>query len=108
MLWAWSQGDSFLGYGVSLTLFVLALRHIGNARTGVFLASAVRWCRASLDCVDRRRYSASLSGKHLQKLLKVHNIDWMAIKRSYKKQLAAPRKDRNSKHESVNRSRTRP
>ena len=28
----------FLGYGVSLTLFVLALRHIGTARTGAYFS----------------------------------------------------------------------
>jgi hypothetical protein len=53
------------------------------------------------------RSKKPLSGKHLQKLLKVHNIDWMAIKRSYKKHLAAQRRDRNSKHELVSRPRTR-
>jgi drug/metabolite transporter (DMT)-like permease len=30
----------FLGYGVSLVLFVLALRHIGTARTGAYFAMA--------------------------------------------------------------------
>ena len=30
----------FFGYGVSLTLFVLALRHIGTARTGAYLSTA--------------------------------------------------------------------
>jgi drug/metabolite transporter (DMT)-like permease len=30
----------FFGYGVSLTLFVLALRHLGAARTGAYYASA--------------------------------------------------------------------
>ena len=30
----------FLSYGVSLTLFVLALRHIGSARTGAYFSSA--------------------------------------------------------------------
>lgn len=30
----------FLGYGVSLTLFVLALRHLGTARTGAYFATA--------------------------------------------------------------------
>ncbi|MGH6718238.1 MAG: DMT family transporter [Alphaproteobacteria bacterium] len=30
----------FLGYGVSLTLFVLALRHLGTARTGAYYATA--------------------------------------------------------------------
>ena len=30
----------FLGYGVSLALFVLALRHLGTARTGAYFATA--------------------------------------------------------------------
>ena len=30
----------FFGYGVSLTLFVLALRHIGTARTGAYFSTA--------------------------------------------------------------------
>jgi drug/metabolite transporter (DMT)-like permease len=30
----------FLGYGVSLTLFVLALRHVGTARTGAYFSVA--------------------------------------------------------------------
>lgn len=30
----------FLGYGVSLTLFVVALRHIGTARTGAYFSTA--------------------------------------------------------------------
>lgn len=30
----------FLGYGVSLTLFVLALRHLGSARTGAYFSLA--------------------------------------------------------------------
>lgn len=30
----------FLGYGVSLTLFVLALRHLGSARTGAYFSMA--------------------------------------------------------------------
>ena len=30
----------FFGYGVSLTLFVLALRHIGTARTGAYFSLA--------------------------------------------------------------------
>lgn len=30
----------FLGYGMSLTLFVLALRHIGTARTGAYFSLA--------------------------------------------------------------------
>ena len=30
----------FLGYGVSLALFVLALRHLGTARTGAYFSLA--------------------------------------------------------------------
>src|SRR3546814_19044498 len=30
----------FLGYGVSLVLFVLALRHLGTARSGVYFSMA--------------------------------------------------------------------
>src|SRR5262249_13605195 len=30
----------FLGYGVSLVLFVLALRHLGSARTGAYFSTA--------------------------------------------------------------------
>jgi hypothetical protein len=30
----------FLGYGVSLALFVLALRHLGTARTGAYFSTA--------------------------------------------------------------------
>jgi drug/metabolite transporter (DMT)-like permease len=30
----------FLGYGVSLTLFVIALRHLGTARTGAYFSTA--------------------------------------------------------------------
>ena len=30
----------FLGYGVSLTLFVLGLRHLGAARTGAYFSTA--------------------------------------------------------------------
>lgn len=30
----------FLGYGLSLVLFVLALRHLGTARTGAYFSSA--------------------------------------------------------------------
>ena len=33
-------GLGFLGYGVSLTLFVLALRHLGTARTGAYFSLA--------------------------------------------------------------------
>jgi drug/metabolite transporter (DMT)-like permease len=33
-------GLGFLSYGVSLTLFVLALRHLGTARTGAYFAAA--------------------------------------------------------------------
>jgi hypothetical protein len=30
----------FLGYGISLVLFVLALRHLGSARTGAYFSTA--------------------------------------------------------------------
>lgn len=33
-------GVGFLGYGVSLVLFVLALRHLGSARTGAYFSTA--------------------------------------------------------------------
>lgn len=35
-----SGSVGFLGYGVSLTLFVLALRHLGTARTGAYFSVA--------------------------------------------------------------------
>ncbi|HCX30783.1 MAG TPA: hypothetical protein DHU55_13615 [Blastocatellia bacterium] len=38
------------------------------------------------------RMKKPLSGKHLQKLLKKHNIDWVKIKKSYKKRLIAEKK----------------
>lgn len=37
---AMAAAIGFLGYGVSLTLFVLALRHIGTARTGAYFSLA--------------------------------------------------------------------
>ncbi|MND07304.1 hypothetical protein D3C83_291930 [compost metagenome] len=30
----------FLGYGISLTLFIVALRHLGTARTGAYFSVA--------------------------------------------------------------------
>jgi len=36
----WSAVVGFLGYGVSLALFVLALRHLGAARTGAYFSTA--------------------------------------------------------------------
>jgi drug/metabolite transporter (DMT)-like permease len=33
-------GLGFLGYGVSLVLFIVALRHLGTARTGAYFATA--------------------------------------------------------------------
>ena len=30
----------FLGYGISLAMFVLALRHLGSARTGAYFSTA--------------------------------------------------------------------
>lgn len=35
-----AAGVGFLGYGVSLSLFVLALRHLGSARTGAYFSAA--------------------------------------------------------------------
>lgn len=32
--------DGFIGYGISLVLFVVALRHIGTARTGAYFSTA--------------------------------------------------------------------
>jgi drug/metabolite transporter (DMT)-like permease len=37
---AGAAGVGFLGYGVSLVLFVLALRHLGTARTGAYFSTA--------------------------------------------------------------------
>jgi drug/metabolite transporter (DMT)-like permease len=37
---ATAAGVGFLGYGVSLTFFVLALRHVGTARTGAYFSLA--------------------------------------------------------------------
>lgn len=37
---AWALSIGFIGYGVSLVLFVLALRHIATARTGAYFATA--------------------------------------------------------------------
>lgn len=36
----WSALVGFLGYGASLALFVLALRHLGTARTGAYFSTA--------------------------------------------------------------------
>lgn len=36
----WAAVVGFLGYGVSLVLFVLALRHLGAARTGAYFSTA--------------------------------------------------------------------
>jgi hypothetical protein len=41
------------------------------------------------------RMKKPLSGKHLQKLLKKHNIDWPKIKKSYKEPLIAKKKRRH-------------
>jgi hypothetical protein len=35
-----AMGVGFIGYGVSLALFVLALRHLGTARTGAYFSTA--------------------------------------------------------------------
>ncbi len=39
-LLAGAAAIGFLGYGISLTLFVLALRHLGSARTGAYFSLA--------------------------------------------------------------------
>lgn len=38
--WLWAGLLGFLGYGVSLTLFIVALRHLGTARTGAYFSVA--------------------------------------------------------------------
>src|SRR5260370_10782381 len=40
-----------------------------------------------------RRMKTRLSGKHLQKLLKMHDIDWGGIKKAYNQRLFAGRKE---------------
>ncbi len=50
----------FLGYGVSLTLFVLALRHLGTARTGAYFSVAPFVGAAASLVVFRERPSAYL------------------------------------------------
>ena len=37
---ATTMGMGFLGYGLSLVLFIVALRHLGSARTGAYFATA--------------------------------------------------------------------
>ena len=34
------MGVGFVGYGISLALYVLALRHLGSARTGAYFSTA--------------------------------------------------------------------
>jgi drug/metabolite transporter (DMT)-like permease len=48
----------FLGYGVSLALFVLALRHLGTAHRCLFLAGALRRCCARGSHVARAVFLA--------------------------------------------------
>ena len=38
--WAWAGLLGFLSYGLSLAAFVLALRHLGSARTGAYFSTA--------------------------------------------------------------------
>jgi drug/metabolite transporter (DMT)-like permease len=38
--WLWAGLLGFLGYGVSLSLFIVALRHLGTARTGAYFSVA--------------------------------------------------------------------
>lgn len=38
--WAWASLLGFLSYGLSLAAFVLALRHLGTARTGAYFSMA--------------------------------------------------------------------
>jgi len=45
--WLWAGLLGFLGYGVSLTLFIVALRHLGTARTGAYF-SVAPFCGAGL------------------------------------------------------------
>ena len=39
-------GVGLLGYGVSLSLFVLALRHLGTARSSAYFSSPHSWAHA--------------------------------------------------------------
>lgn len=58
-----------LGYGVSLVLFVYALRHVGAARTGAYFSSAAgrlsRWhCSGKHRALDGYRSLATLTEHH--------------------------------------------
>jgi len=44
----------FLGYGVSLVLFIVALRHLGTARTGAYFSVAPFFGAAALVLLDER------------------------------------------------------
>jgi len=48
------------------------------------LAQRITWRARKLSQMDLKK---PLSGKHLQKLLRQHDIDWIKIKRSYKDRL---------------------
>ena len=48
------------------------------------LAQRITWRARKLLQMDLQK---PLSGKHLQKLLRQHDIDWLKIKRSYKDRL---------------------
>jgi drug/metabolite transporter (DMT)-like permease len=54
-------GLGFLSYGVSLVLFVLALRHLGTARTGAYFSSAPFVGAAVSLVVDHERPSLALA-----------------------------------------------
>lgn len=46
----------FLGYGVSLVMFVLALRGLGSARTGAYFPPRRFWAQLSRFCCWASRY----------------------------------------------------
>ena len=51
LIWMLSGVVGFIGYGLSLVCFVLALRHLGTARSGAYFSLAplsVRWVRSFL------------------------------------------------------------
>jgi hypothetical protein len=55
----------------------------------VTLANLARRINANSKDILVAGTRARLSGKHLQKLLKKHHINWIEIKKSYKKRLLA-------------------
>ena len=54
----------------------------------VTLTTVAKKITAHAQALGCCRSKTALTGKHLQKLLKIHSIDWMAIKRSYTRHLA--------------------